>query len=96
VVPRLALKLTLSLELASSCEVGHYPMDSTRPSSTTARSSRGISARACVAKTMTWELNSAKGVLAHDASINKVSLTQEMWKTQEDHQINENHKKMLK
>jgi hypothetical protein len=48
-------------------------MDLTRPSSTTTRSSRGILVRACVAKTMTWELNSAKGVPAHDASIGEVS-----------------------
>jgi hypothetical protein len=44
-------------------------MESTRPSSSTVRISRGISARACVAKTMAWTLESAKGVLAHDAII---------------------------
>ena len=70
-------------------------MDSTRPSVTTSRSSRGISARACAAKTMMWELDSAKGALAHDASISEVSLPQVMWETQENHQINENYKKML-
>jgi hypothetical protein len=46
-----------------------------------------------VAKTMTWELNSAKGVLAHDASIGEVSLPQVMWETQDNHQVNENIKK---
>ena len=70
-------------------------MDSTRPSFTTVRSSRGISARACTAKTMTWELDLAKGVLAHDASIGEVSLPQVMWETQRNHQINENHRKRL-
>jgi hypothetical protein len=42
---------------------------------------------------MTWELNSAKGVLAHDASIGEVSLPQVMWETQDNHQVNENIKK---
>ena len=49
--------------------------------------------RACVAKTMTWTLDLAKGVLAHDANISKVLLPQVMWETQENHQVNENHKK---
>jgi hypothetical protein len=83
------------MELASSCEVGHHPMDSTKTIFTKARSSRGISAKACMAKTLTWELDSAKGVLAHDASISEVSLPQVMWGAQENHQINENHKKRL-
>ena len=77
------------MELASSCKVGHHPMDSTRTSFTKAKSSRGISAKACTAKTMTWELDSAKGVLAHDASISEVSLPQVMWETQDNHQVNE-------
>jgi hypothetical protein len=42
-----------------------------------------------VAKAMTWELNSAKGVLVHDASIDEVSLPQVMWETQDNHQVNE-------
>ena len=81
-------------------------MDSTSQSFTKAKiseersvakagSSRGISARACAAKTMTWELDSAKGVLVHDASISNISLPQVMWEAQDNHQINENHKKML-
>ena len=44
---------------------------------------------------MMWKLDSAKGVLAHDASIREVSLPQVIWETQENHQINENHKKRL-
>jgi hypothetical protein len=39
------------------------------------KSSRGISARACVAKTMTWELESAKAVTVHDASSIEASLS---------------------
>ena len=70
-------------------------MGSTRPSGSTAKNSRGISARACTAKTMTWELDLAKGVLAHDVSIGEVSLPQVMWETKEDHQLNENHRKRL-
>ena len=70
-------------------------MDSTRPSVTTVRSSRGTSARACTAKIMMGELDSAKGVPAHDARISEVSFPQVMWETQENHQINENHKKRL-
>ena len=70
-------------------------MDSTSQSFTQAKGSRGISARACTAKTMKWELDSAKGVLAHDASISEVSLPQVMWETQENHEINENYKKRL-
>jgi hypothetical protein len=42
------------------------------------KSSRGISARACVAKTMTWEFESAKGVIVHDASSIEASLSQAM------------------
>ena len=49
--------------------------------------------RACVAKTMTWTFDSAKGVLAHDVSISEVLLPQVMWKIQENHQVNENHKR---
>ena len=48
-----------------------------------------------MAKTMTWELDSAKGVLVHDASISAVSLPQVIWEAQENHQINENYKKRL-
>ena len=48
--------------------------------------------RACVAKTMTWMLDLAKGVLAHDTSITKASLPQVMWGTQKDHQTSKNHK----
>ena len=70
-------------------------MDSTRPSSSTVRISRGMSARVCMAKTMTWRLDSAKGVLAYDASISEVLLPQVMWETPENHQVNENHKKRL-
>jgi hypothetical protein len=43
------------------------------------QSSRGISARACAAKTMTWELESAKGVTVHDASSVEASSSQAMW-----------------
>ena len=32
------------------------------------KSLRGISARACVAKTMTWELEKAKGTTVHNVS----------------------------
>ena len=53
-------------------------MDSTRPNVTTVRSSRGIFARACIAKTMTWELDSATSVPAHEASINEVLFSQVM------------------
>ena len=91
----LSVDLALSVELESSCEVGHYPMDSTKPRFTTVRGSRGMSARACMAKTMTWKLDSAKGALAHDASISEASLPQVTWETQEGHQINENQSKML-
>ena len=76
-------------------EVGHQPMESTKPSVTTSTNSRGISARACVAKTMTWELASAKGATAHEASSIEVSVPQVMGETQENYHINENHKKML-
>ena len=44
-----------------------------------AKGSRGISARACVAKTMTWELKSAKGVTEHDDSGVEASSPQAMW-----------------
>ena len=54
-------------------------MDSTSRSFTQAKSSRGISAKACAAKTMTWELESAKGVIVHDASSIEISLPQAMW-----------------
>jgi hypothetical protein len=67
-------------------------MDSTSRSSSKARSyeekswaktksSRGISARACVAKTMTWEFESAKGVTIHDTSSIEASLFQAMCET---------------
>jgi hypothetical protein len=42
------------------------------------KNSRGISARACVAKTMTWELESAKGVTVHDGSSIEASLSHAM------------------
>ena len=48
-----------------------------------AKNSREISAKACSTKAMTWELESAKVLHGHDASISKASLTQEMWKAQE-------------
>ena len=48
-----------------------------------AKNSRGISARACLPKAMTWELESAKVLHNHDGSIGEASLTQEMWKAQE-------------
>ena len=44
-----------------------------------AKYSRGISARACVTKTMTWELASAKGVPAYDASSIEASLSHTNW-----------------
>ena len=59
------------------------------------KGSRGISARACVARAMTWKLDSVEGVLAHDASIREVSLPQVMWEIHENHQTNGKHKKML-
>ena len=40
------------------------------------KSSRGISARACVARAMTWELESAKNATVHDASGIETSLSQ--------------------
>ena len=46
-----------------------------------AKGSKGISARACVAKTMTWELESAKGVTIHYVSIVEASSPQTTWKT---------------
>ena len=70
-------------------------MDSQRPSSSTIRVSRGMSVRVCMAKMMTWTFDSAKCVLAHDASTSKVSLPQVMWGIQEDHQTSENHKKKV-
>ena len=91
----LSVDSTLSVELGSSRELVHHHMDSTKPRLTTAKISRGMSARACVARTMMWKLDSAKGVLAHDASISKASLPQVTWKIQEDHQTSENHKRML-
>ena len=51
-------------------------MDSTSESLAKTKRSRGISAKACVAKTMTWELESAKGVTIHDASGIEASLFQ--------------------
>ena len=36
--------------------------------------SRGISAKACTAKAMTWELKSAKVLPKYEASISEVSL----------------------
>ena len=44
---------------------------------------------------MTWEFESAKGVIVHDASIFEVSLPQSNVGGQENYQINENHKKMM-
>ena len=72
----------------------HYFMVSTRKSFAKARSmegkslakvknSREISAKACSAKAVTWELESAKVLHKHGASVGKVSLTQEMQKAQE-------------
>ena len=46
-----------------------------------------------MAKTMTWELESAKGVIIQDASIIEVSLPQSNVGGQENYQINEYHKK---
>jgi hypothetical protein len=40
--------------------------------------SRGISARACVARAMNWKLELAKDVTVHDASGNEASLPQAM------------------
>ena len=54
-----------------------------------------MSVRACVAKTMMWTLDSAKGVLAHDVNISKASLPQVTWEIQEDDQTSENYKKTL-
>ena len=51
-------------------------MDSTSESLAKTKRSRGISAKACVAKTMTWEFESAKGVTIHDASGIEASLFQ--------------------
>ena len=70
-------------------------MDSTRPNSSMIRVSRGMSVRVCVAKKMTWTLDSTNGVLAPDASISKASLPQVTWGTQEDHQTSEDHKQRL-
>ena len=39
-----------------------------------AKNSRGMSAKACSAKAMTWEFESAKVLTTHDASISEVSL----------------------
>ena len=89
----LLVKLTWSAELTPNRKVGHHPMESTKPSVTTSRNSRGISIMACVAKTMTWELASTKGATAHKSSSVEVSLPQGMGETQENYQINENHKK---
>ena len=90
----LSVESTLSAGLLSSCGVGHYFMDSTSRSFAKARSSeeenlaktkslRGISARACAAKTMTWELESAKGTTVHDASSIEASLSQTTWEAKE-------------
>ena len=83
------MELILSCEVGIKCGVVHYLMDSTNRSLANARSSeekswvktkssRGISARACAAKTMTWELELAKGVTTHDASSLEASLSQAM------------------
>ena len=40
-----------------------------------AKNSRGMSARACSAKAMTWELESAKVPLKQEASISEVPLS---------------------
>ena len=39
-----------------------------------AKNSRGISAKACSAKAMTWELESANALPKHEASISEASL----------------------
>ena len=38
-----------------------------------AKTSRGISAKACVAKAMTWKLEKANALPSHEASISKAS-----------------------
>ena len=91
----LLVKLTWSAEWTSISKVGHQPMESTKPSVTTSRNSRGMLLRACVAKTMMWTLDSTKGVLASDASISKASSPQVTGGTQEDHQTSEDHKERL-
>ena len=84
------MALILSCGVRIKCGVVHYFMDSTSRSFAKARSSaekswaktkssRGISARACAAKTMIWELESAKGVTVHDASSIKASSSQANW-----------------
>ena len=72
----LSVDLAISVELESNREIGHHPMDSTEPRFTTVRGLKGMSARACVTKTMTWKLDSAKGALAHDVNISNTSLPQ--------------------
>ena len=59
------------------------------------KGSRGMSARAYTTKTMTWELTSAKGVIANDASVGKETLTQVMEGIQENYPLNEKQKKVL-
>ena len=49
-----------------------------------AKNSRGISARACVAKTMTWDLESAKGVTSYDASSIEASLSHANWEDEKN------------
>ena len=77
-------------KLVSSCGIGHHFMGSANQSIAKARrsegkslakakGSRGIPARACVAKTMTWELEAAKGVTVPDASGIEASSPQAMW-----------------
>ena len=96
---KLKLKLNMDYALSGALRLSyklvHHHMDSTKPKLTTAKISRGMSEWACVAKTMTWKLDSAKGVLANNASISKAALPQVTWETQKDHQTSENHKKML-
>ena len=70
-------------------------MASTSQSFTRAKGSRGILARACIAKTMTWRLDSAKGVLIPDASMSEVLFPQAVGETQANPQVTENHKKRL-
>ena len=71
--------------MALSRKVDHYFMDLTNQifakagsskekSLAKAKNSRGMSAKACSAKAMTWELESAKVLPKHDASTSEVSL----------------------
>ena len=75
---------TLIAGSLSNCGVDHCFVDSTSKgldkaegpvenSLATAKTSRGMFVKACVAKAMTWELESVKALPTHDSTTNEAS-----------------------